>query len=274
LLDVRPLHVNNWSHALNQALPLALHVQDIARANGCRNATVVLPEGAIPNFVLLLDVMGIAHIRTNSRVQGNFVICGPNPSGMSQYLGRQWLTPHLKILREFVSASLQTLPRKFFLDRRVGRHLLNGEEVRSFLRKNGYMTVYSEDLSPAEQLALFIGAEDIVAIHGAGLAPLMYRMPGDGPFRLVEVLSPGLMSGFFLSLTEGLPVDYRVVRGTPTREMAGDAYAIAAAGKSYKQKYDMAPFAVDLSALELAIREERIDEMLANGVPLDGVETT
>ena len=64
------------------------------------------------------------------------------------------------------------------------------------------MTIYPEDLSPQEQLKLFTDAEQIVGIHGAGMAPLLYRDTNKPSLKLVEILSPGHMTNFFRVIAE------------------------------------------------------------------------
>jgi hypothetical protein len=267
-LDVRPLKIANWSHALNQAFPLALKANDLARENGWGDITVVLPDRVPAQFVRLLDAFGFRHISTNLPVRGRFIRCGPHTGQTIQYHSRRWLAPHMERLRRFTGSVRSDLPRRFFLDRRAGRHLLNADEVRVHLAARGFVPVYAEDFSVEEQIELFLGAEDVVALHGAGLAPVMYRTEEDGPLRLIEILSPGLMLNFFQPLMRDLPVDYRFVMGTPTEEMAVQAYRIDSPKLSFKRKHDMSPFALDLAALQLALRPERIEDLLLTGLPL------
>lgn len=163
-------------------------------------------------------------------------------------------------IRNLLEGKTSDLPRRFFLDRRKGRHLLNGDAVRQELAEQGFTTVYAEDLSLEEQLALFMRAEDIVAIHGAGLAPILYRTAEDGPFRLIEILSPGHMTLMFRALATELPVDYRAIRGNPDGRMFADAYRVTDTVSPFIGQHSLEPFFLDLSALKLALQGRSIEE--------------
>ncbi len=77
------------------------------------------------------------------------------------------------------------LPRRVYIDRRAsdrrpGAHrcLRNEDDVVAALARLGFVAVRLEGLSLAAQIALFAGADAIVAPHGAGLANLVYARPG------------------------------------------------------------------------------------------------
>lgn len=265
--DVRPVGVSNWSHAINQAVPRALMARDRLRENGGDNLTVVLPDPTPPKVTRFFEILGFRCLHTNSNVEARFVHLEPKKGVRS--LVRKWVSPHMPAIRSATSDLRREMPRKVFIDRRRGRHLLNGEAVRTELHRRGYTTVYPEDLSLEAQLALFQNADDIVAIHGAGLASLLYRTADDGAFRLVEILSPGHMSLFFRNMVLPLPVDYRAIRGTPDAKMCGDAYRIERPPNAYKTKYAMAPFSLNLEALDIALDTERFDDVIGRGLPLE-----
>jgi hypothetical protein len=74
------------------------------------------------------------------------------------------------------------LPANVFLPRRGTRSLTNEAEIYSLLSAQGFEKVYSEDLTVPQQFALLRQADRIVAVHGAGLAPLEYRSSTRPPF--------------------------------------------------------------------------------------------
>jgi hypothetical protein len=65
---------------------------------------------------------------------------------------------------------------KLFVDRMNtnGRAFVNGPEIRQMLEGMGFKTVFLEQMTYAEQQAVFANATHIVAHHGAGLTNLLY----------------------------------------------------------------------------------------------------
>lgn len=270
VMDLRPLSPANWSHAFNIALPLALMVRDRLTAEGLSSPVFICPQKMPAKILGLFSHFGLECLCTSGRVSGALIRSEPDyPHAQSLYQFRQWLAPHKARIDALISAGAPGTPDRVFLDRRDGRALSNGAAVRAFLEAQGFVTVYPEDLSLAQQVALLCTASDIVAIHGAGIAPLMLRQPEAGPFRFVEILSPGLVMVYFRAFTEHLPADYRMIRGRPTSEMGKTAYDIEAGITDFAARFAMTPFEVDLATLELALRPERIEDLLWAGEPLD-----
>jgi capsular polysaccharide biosynthesis protein len=57
------------------------------------------------------------------------------------------------------------------------RHIVNEEELFTFLEQYGYRMIYLEDLSFFEQAKIFFSAKNIISPHGAGLANLIFIQP-------------------------------------------------------------------------------------------------
>lgn len=67
------------------------------------------------------------------------------------------------------------LPKKVFLGRRsLSRIIINASELDEFLTSNSYSTIFLEDLSIPDQIALFRNVSHLIALHGAGLANLVF----------------------------------------------------------------------------------------------------
>lgn len=66
--------------------------------------------------------------------------------------------------------------RKLFISRKLAayRHLLNANDIESYMLDQGFEIVYTEHLSFANQVTLFSQADIIVGQEGAGLANLMF----------------------------------------------------------------------------------------------------
>jgi len=59
-------------------------------------------------------------------------------------------------------------------DKATYRKVINEEEVIAFLAKQGFKTVYLEEMPLSAQIRLFMGAKRIVAPHGAGLVNMSW----------------------------------------------------------------------------------------------------
>jgi len=85
----------------------------------------------------------------------------------------------LKFLRGGPPASCGHSGGRIFLGRKAmkWRRLLNEEEIARYLSGLGFQTVYMEDLTATQQIALFQGADWIVAPNGSSLLNLIFADP-------------------------------------------------------------------------------------------------
>ena len=113
----------------------------------------------------------------------------------------------------------------------------------------GYVTVYPEDLSVEDQFQLFNTAEQIVAVHGAGLGPLLYRHPNSPLRHLVEILPCGHMTDFFRLMAQQVGVPWTGVRGRLKPEYVAPAYQM----QNFFKQYSLDNFEVDPESLERAL---------------------
>lgn len=125
------------------------------------------------------------------------------------------LRPFFAALAEQVAPA--DMPRRIFIDRRQSerqpgapRCLVNADEVVSALERDGFTPVRLETLGPAAQIALFAGAECIVAPHDAGLANLVFAGPA---CRLIELHSDHQVNWAFRHLAAVSGVRYDAVLG-------------------------------------------------------------
>lgn len=98
-------------------------------------------------------------------------------------------------------------PRRIYVSRERARNrkVLNEAELVEALGALGVTRVFTEGMSLAEQMALFHGAELIVAPHGAGLTNLVFARPGS---LVVELLPRAAPLTFFWMLAETRGLDY------------------------------------------------------------------
>jgi len=124
--------------------------------------------------------------------------------GIIQFLRDSFL-PH--------KASTQT-PERILVARKnaVRRKLLNESALSLGLKEFGFETVYLEDCSFQEQMALFANAKIIIASHGAGLTNVAFCTAGT---HVLELFPPTYVNqGFWtMSSNNGLVYSYLIGEG-------------------------------------------------------------
>ncbi|WP_300064251.1 glycosyltransferase 61 family protein [uncultured Roseobacter sp.] len=247
--DLRRNTPTNWAHFLNNHLPIVFAVCAQFDIDP-QQALLVLP-GDTPAYITgAADLFGLTVLTTDAPVRGEGVLYAPEPWTSIRPVRHAWVrSPALRQpLARIDAQTPRAAPSRIFLSRRGTRAPLNDAALTDRLQTRGFTKVYPEDLSPAEQIALFRRAEAIVAIHGAGLAPLLY-VERDGPLRhLVEILHAGHMTDVYRVMAQQVGVDWIGVRGRLKPEYIEGAYDF---GKVYKT-HSLDNFEVDLTALDTA----------------------
>lgn len=246
-MDCRTVSPENWSHFLNIHAPLAF---ELARRLSIApsDLTLILPR-RIPDFIqAAARHLGFETQCTDALVTGPAVAYQLSLN-ITVPDRRRWLDAAGIIDRLAGSGGGADLPRHVFLARRRQRAITNQSDVEAVLHPLGYVTIYPEDLSAADQFRLFNTAERIVAVHGAGLAPLLYRHP-DSPLRhLVEILPCGHMTDFFRLMAQQAGCAWIGVRGRLKPEYVTPAYQPQ---RIFKQ-FSLDNFEVDPVSLERAL---------------------
>ena len=122
-------------------------------------------------------------------------------------------------------------PEKIFVSRKSSRTIENEDEITAILKSHGFERYYFEtgELTVMEQWRLMAGAKEIVAIHGAGLTPLIFnahglaRERGDlSGLRIVELHGAGYFVDFNRRLASIVNAHWCGVRGRITPEVVRD----------------------------------------------------
>ena len=103
-------------------------------------------------------------------------------------------------------------------DRARARRLVHGDRIHERLRREGYVAVYLEDLSVAQQAALFRRVKRVIMPTGGGLATMVFSDPDT---RLIELFSPAYLPTFCLPLCQALDQEYVALVGDDTLGGAG-----------------------------------------------------
>ncbi len=91
----------------------------------------------------------------------------------------------------------------------AGRSFVNFDEVSELADRYGLELVALEQLSFDEQMSLFAAARVVVAVHGAGLANVVFR--GRRPLTVLELLPTEMLHPFYFTLVRCMEGDYRAL---------------------------------------------------------------
>ena len=250
--DFRLRDPENWAHFLNNHLPLFFAMSDTLGLDWDQ-AVLVLP-GAMPGYLkAAAGLFGIEVIATDDAVEGEGVRFSSEPWTGVRAIRAEWARlPRVAAAADRVIAAAARdgapLPARAFVSRKTTRAIENAAEVETWLSSRGFETVYPEDLSAADQMRLFREAEEIVAIHGAALAPLLYRPEGGRLRRLVEILPVGHMSDVYRVMAEQVGCAWIGVRGRIKPAHVEPAYRF---DKPFKA-FSLDSFTVDVASLDRA----------------------
>jgi len=148
-----------------------------------------------------------------------------------------------------ISEGTMKIPRRVFLSRQDSRKVSNISEIEALLARYGFVTIFPENISPGDQFRLFREAETIVAIHGAGMALLLYRPEAARLRQIVEIMPCGHMTDFYREMAQQVGCGWIGVRGRIKPGYLPAAYL--GPGHSFT-RYSLDDFEVDPHALALA----------------------
>ena len=121
-----------------------------------------------------------------------------------------WVCQFLR--RQFLQERSVRPDRRLLISRSAAayRQLINEAELFAALAPLQFEQVWLEDLSFAEQVALFQSAEAIVAPHGAGLSNIVFCAPNT---KLVEIFLPDEKLDYYQIISAHLGLNYAAVIG-------------------------------------------------------------
>ncbi|MEL6495054.1 MAG: tetratricopeptide repeat protein [Cyanobacteria bacterium J06623_7] len=90
------------------------------------------------------------------------------------------------------------------------RRLVNEAAVSQLLAKYGFTTVFLEEMTVLEQVAIFAGAKTIVAPHGSGLTNLAFCASGT---KVVELFSPNYIRTDYWMISQQLRLEHYYLVG-------------------------------------------------------------
>lgn len=190
--DTRFLEPNNVSHLLMDIIPLCLTVK-----KAVDEKVIFVFRPLQPRFRELLQVFGIEPLCTYRPVRGRRLTFYLS-RGLAQYeVAGTFDTPLYSYLGEVYSDYTEessAAGSRIFISRRGPRAPSNSDELSDFLQRRGFETVFLEDFSISEQIAIMQRADEVVAIHGAGIAFLALKTKTKA---LIEIMPPNVYHDHF-----------------------------------------------------------------------------
>jgi len=179
-----------WSkgyfHWLTDALTRLFVVRD--RLDGL---TLMLPwEFATREFVKpSLDVFGVKNvdfIQPNEVLQCRSLMMPTHTAPSGHFKDEVIRGVRAKLLAAFGDASYSGLGERIYISRGAAgrRRIANEDELVPILRKFGFQSICSEELSFQEQVAVASRARYLVSNHGAGLTNMLFMREGGSVLEL------------------------------------------------------------------------------------------
>lgn len=248
LVDGRFTYDGNIAHILQSHVsPVRFAELLLGRQRGhVPRLHVVLRSRASMLARRLYKFLGIPVILYDGPVEGTIVTIKPMKRPYAVY-------PH--VLNESIPGCATDTPTRVYLSRRGPRSVVNEEEIVGLLQSRGFTRIFLEDLPFSQQLSIVRNAREIVAVHGAGIAWLVFKngIPEAGKeprprFSLVELFGAGFITNHYRHLVAALGGAWCCVRGQVTPEVIRDLDF-----RRRPRSHESDPFVVDPGALEEAL---------------------
>ncbi len=188
---------NNYSHWLLDWLPRFYYLQEMDV--DLRLVTILLSRRATPYQTATLKKLGIdesqcVEIIDNKAISASAILArrfvGTSTTNLSfshaLHGGSKFVADYIRSSAPSIAPSFSI--SKVVLQRKGTRKLIFSDRTTTILETLGFATVYLEDLSFDEQVALFSSAMCILAAHGAGLANIVFCRPGT---EVLEIFPTG-----------------------------------------------------------------------------------
>jgi len=188
---------NTYYHWLIEDLPVFLKSLAVAP-----KARVILSRTAAPFVRETAGLIDNEIVQVSSPVRVERLVMTAKTGGMGSPVAG--LTPHpadVAILREFFSKyhEPRSCDGKLYLSR-VGhaRSPANERDLQSTLEKQGFVPFDGTGVSLLSQIALFSSAKELVGLHGAAFANVVWVPDG---VDVCEIFSPAYMPSCYSALT-------------------------------------------------------------------------
>ncbi|HSW76613.1 MAG TPA: glycosyltransferase family 61 protein [Candidatus Saccharimonadales bacterium] len=187
-------------------------IKDILKAWGIDPLKIIQPEGdfsCIQADELIVPSYSARLAPTPGETfQGLTILCGTYwPAWLIKYHRNKFLplVAHRPNKHKFST--------KIFISRkdgssRVGRQILNEDQVFALLKAHGFERYELSKLSFLEQVELFHNAEVVIGAHGTGLTNILFCKPNT---KVIEIFQARCDTSFYY-LGQGVGVDYTCIQ--------------------------------------------------------------
>jgi capsular polysaccharide biosynthesis protein len=207
---------NNFYHFMLDVLPrLAM----IERTRDLSTVDLFAVHRSLPFQRELLDMVHLPPERTLDasvhRHLGAELLVAPSLPALNNQTPR-WVCNYLrsKLINVVHDAPMRQGPTRVYISRGLRRHsrkVTNEADVVDLLARWEVEAIRLEEMTIAEQIALFRCAELVIAPHGAGLANLVFCGAGT---KVIEIFDPGYVNVCFWKLASQVEgVEYHYVLG-------------------------------------------------------------
>ncbi|MEG4346626.1 tetratricopeptide repeat protein [Microcoleus sp. A003_D6] len=152
----------------------------------------------------VLESDRLPHIQATELIVPSFAGYLGWPSG--------WAMDFLR--REFLKGIIASsrYPKRIYISRSKARYrrVLNEEDAIEVLEKSGFVSIWPESMSLAEQIAYFYHADVIVAAHGSGLTNTIFCRQGT---KVIELVSPHYISHYYWGISQYLKLEHYFLAG-------------------------------------------------------------
>jgi capsular polysaccharide biosynthesis protein len=189
----------NYYHSVLDSLARLAAVPENYQA---ASAGILVPQGAVRQreLLALLDLMpslAIVEVGRDETLRVETLILPLSVTGDSAF--HPCVMDFFRDISTNVPPLSRPVPRRIYVERGRGarRPLRNEQDLVAALTCMGFVVIRPENMSVADQVRLFRGAEVIVAPHGAALTNLGFCRPGT---RVVELLMDAYCNWCFRNL--------------------------------------------------------------------------
>lgn len=249
LVNLRVHNPENWAHFLTNHLPIVFALARGLDLDPAR-LTALLPNRTPGHVLGAAALFGLKTLRSDDLVEGPGLLFEAAPWTGIRAARIDWARdpwPRGALDRAGVrGAGDRPVPRRVFVARRDTRRVANTDEISALLARRGFETLFAEDLSVLDQFRLFEQAEEIVAVHGAALAPLLYRSPEAAPGRVMELFPAGHVTNAWRVVADQVGCRWIGVRGRLRPEHLADGYDLSRPFTRYSiQDFEVDPVSID-----------------------------
>jgi len=168
---------------------------------------VIVPAKQLPYETETLRMLGLEHRvrKTPERhllIEDYYFSAPSAMTGCSNPLGIQFLRS--KLLPHAEKGF--RLGEKIFLQRKgAGRGIRNETELTAFLISKGWTIIVPQELSLAQQIAVFSQARAVCSVHGSALTNLLWARPET---YVLELIPQNFLNGCYESIAASIGLDY------------------------------------------------------------------